>query len=46
MVEGVLEKSKAYKGKRKYKNPPLSFFGLDKEELDEKYAEYIKFMGL
>ena len=46
VVEEILEETRAYKGKRKYKNPPLSFFGLEKDELDKKYAEYIKFMGL
>ena len=46
VMQEILKELGEYRGQRKYKNPPLSYFRLDKAELDQKYAEYIKFMGL
>merc|ERR1719276_119906 len=33
IVQKILQKNKSYKRLRKYKNPELEFFGLNKEEL-------------
>jgi hypothetical protein len=45
-LDRYLTEHKEYKKKRKYVNPSLSSLGLDKDEMDRKYAEYIEFFKL
>lgn len=45
-IDRYVQDHKEYKKKRKYVNPSLSSLGLDKEEMDKKYAEYIEYFKL
>jgi len=45
-IDDYVKEHQQYSGQRKYKNPPLEFFGLTKEEIDGRHAEYIEYFGL